>query len=192
MNDKKPSELIEVTVALDEELSRVEHLAESAARVPLNSRRNLEKAARITSEAAEAQNKVGVHIAKMMAALNGVRQRNEANVQALQGRSDEIQRRSDELTALLSRFDEIGKEAQQITQLAQQVTGAGPSVEVGNKLRELESRMANIAESARSLWEQAAAGDWGDMARDADSLRQQVLAAKNKLGLISKRLTQPN
>ncbi len=49
MGDKQ-SELVKATVALDEELDRVERLAESAARVPLNSRRGLEKVARTTTD----------------------------------------------------------------------------------------------------------------------------------------------
>ena len=72
MSDKKPSDLVAATMALDEELAKVEHLADAAGRVPLSSRRNLEKAARTTAEAAEAQGKVGEHIAALMAALDGV------------------------------------------------------------------------------------------------------------------------
>jgi len=188
MSDKKPSELVAATMALDEELAKVEHLAEAAARVPLSSRRNLEKAARTTAEAAEAQGKVGEHIAALMAALTGVRVRNEGTVQALQARSDEIQKRSQELTALLERFETIGKDAREITAMAQGLGGE----QTGEQLGELETRLGGVADSARSLWEQARDSGWNDVAGDADSLRQQVLAAKNKLGLLAKRLVGPN
>src|SRR3954454_17644649 len=141
MGDKKPSVLVQATTLLDEELQNVEHLAESAARVPLNSRRNLEKAARTTTEAAEAQTKVGEHIQAMMAALTQVRLKNEATVQALQERSSEIQKRHEALSALLERFELIGKEAREITELAGTLTGGGETAE---KLNELETRMAKI------------------------------------------------
>ena len=186
MGEKKPSELVLATTSLDK-MSNV-NMAESAARVPLNSRRNL-KAARTTTEAAEAQTKVGEHISKMMAALTDVRVKNEATVQALQARSDEIQKRHLELSALLERFEIIGKEAREITALASTLTGG---TETGEKLGELETRMARIAEDARGLQADADAADWNDVARDADSLRQQVLAAKNKLGLLAKRFVGPN
>jgi hypothetical protein len=180
----KPTDLVAATLLLDEELAKVEHLTEAAARVPLTSRRNLEKAARTTADAAESQAKVGEHIATLMAALNGVRVKNEATVQALQARSDEIQKRSQELTALLERFEAIGREAREITLMAQEM-GSGATAE---KLGELEVRLGGVADGARTLWEQARDSDWSDVAGDADSLRQQVLAAKNKLGLLAKRL----
>jgi len=176
-------------MALDEELSNVEHLADSAARVPLSSRRNLEKAARTTTEAAEAQTRVGERIAALMAALTEVRVRNEATVQSLQARSDEIQKKGAELGKLLERFEAIGKEAREITTMAQSLSQPELTAE---KLGELETRMAGIADGARALWQEAEDSGWSDVARDADSLRQQVLAAKNKLGLLAKRLVGPN
>ena len=188
MSEKKLSDLVAATTLLEDELVKVEHLAEAAARVRLSSRRNLEKAARTTAEAAESQTKVGEHIATLMAALNAVRVRNEATVQALQTRSDEIQKRSQELTDLLQRFDAIGLEAREITTIAQGLGGEA----TGEKLLELEGRLGGIAESARGLWEQARDSDWSDVAGDADSLRQQVLAAKNKLGLLAKRFADAN
>jgi chromosome segregation ATPase len=193
MSEKKPSELVAAVAALDEELARVEQLAESAARVPLTSRRNLEKAARTTAEAATAQAKVGEHIATLMTALDGVRLRNEATVRTLQTRSDEIQAKSHELTALLERFESIGQEAREITALAQGIGGdAAAEKPASERLNELETRLGGVADGARALWEQARDGGWSDVAGDADSLRQQVLAAKNKLGLLAKRLVGPN
>ena len=189
MSDKKPSELVQATMALDEELAKVEHLAESAARVPLNSRRNLEKAARTTTEAAEAQTKVGEHIQSMMAALTEVRVKNEATVQALQTRSNEIQQKHEQLNGLLERFESIGKEAREITGMASTLTSESSP---GEKLNELETRMAKIADDARALQADADAASWNDVARDADSLRQQVLSAKIKLGLLAKRFVGPN
>jgi hypothetical protein len=189
MSEKKPSELVAATMALDEELANVEHLTESAARVPLSSRRNLEKAARTTTEAAEAQTRVGERIQAMMTALTEVRLKNEATVQALQVRSSEIQERHATLSALLERFESIGKEAREITEMTSSLTGGG---ETSEKLNELETRMAKIAEDAKALGADAEAADWSDVARDADSLRQQVLAAKNKLGLLAKRFVGPN
>jgi chromosome segregation ATPase len=176
MGDKH-SDLVKATMALDEELAGVERLAESAGRITLGSRRNLEKAARTINEAAQAQTHVGERIRTLMEALDVVRAKNEATLQAMQARSEEIKRRGEELALLLERFEAIGREAREISQLA------GDK----DKLPEMETRMAAIAESARTLWQDADGGGWSDLARDAEGLRQQVLAAKNKLGLIAKR-----
>jgi hypothetical protein len=187
MSDK-PSELVQATIALDEELERVERLAQSAARVPLTSRRNLEKAARTTSEAAEAQAQAGERIRTLMEALTSARLRNEATVEAMQARTQEIKKRSEELTALITRFEAIGEEARAISSLAQEVPGENQAA----RLAELETRMGAIAESARALWQEASDGGWSDVAHDADQLRQQVLAAKNKVGLLAKKVPRPS
>jgi chromosome segregation ATPase len=185
---EKQWDLVQATVALDEELERVERLVQSAARVPLTSRRNLEKAARTTSEAAEAQAHAGERIRALMEALTAARVRNEATVEAMQARSQEIKKRSEELTVLIRRFEAIGEEARSISSLAQQVPGEGQAA----RLDELEARMGAIAESARTLWQEAEGGGWSDVAHDADALRQQVLAAKNKVALLSKKVPRPS
>jgi hypothetical protein len=185
MSEPKKSPLVDATVALDEELTKVEQLTHSAARIPLSSRRNLEKAARTTSEAAEAQKNVGLRIGALMEALNAARVQNETTVAEMQTRSQEIQKRSQALEGLLGRFDAIGQEARELTELAQALTGP----DAGEKLTELESRLGVIAESARGLQVEATDGDWSDLAREAESLRQQVLAVKNKLSLLAKRLS---
>jgi ABC-type transporter Mla subunit MlaD len=184
MSEKK-SAVVEATEALDHELARVEHLCESAGRVPLSTRRNLEKAARTVAEAAQVQLAVGERIGALMAALTAVRERNEKTVAGMQTLSDEIRRRSEELGALLERFDQIGAQAGEVSALVATVT---PSAETGARLKELETRLGTIAESAKTLWDDAGRGGWSDVQRDAESLRQQVLAAKNKLSLTAQKL----
>jgi hypothetical protein len=183
MSDK-PSELVAATMALDEELQRVEKLAHGVLNTPLDSRRNLEKAARATGETVEAQTRVGERIRVMLEALNAARGKNEITVDALQKKSLEMKERSDAFGALMGRFEAIGREAREITAMAQASAGGG-----SERLAELDTRMSQLADTAKSLWQDAGDGDWPELARDAEALRQQVLAVKNKLSLIAKRLS---
>jgi hypothetical protein len=183
MSDK-PSELVAATVALDEELQRVEKLAHAVLHLPLDSRRNLEKAARATGETVEAQTRVGERIRVMLEALNAARGRNETTVEALQKKSLEMKQRSDAFGGLMARFEAIGREARDITAMAQAAAGGG-----AEKLAELDTRMAQLADTAKSLWQDAGDGGWPELSRDAEALRQQVLAVKNKLSLLARRLS---
>ena len=175
---------MQATIALDEELRRVGVLCDAASRIPLSSRRNLERAARSTADAAEAQTRVGERIRTLMDALAGAQKSNEATVASMQSTSDEIQRRSGELSALLERFDAVGQEAHEINRLMQGVT----SDSAREQLTALETRMGAIAETARALWKDAGDGGWEELARDADALRQQVLSASNKVKLLARKL----
>jgi chromosome segregation ATPase len=185
MSEKK-SALVLATEELDHELSRVEHLCESATRVPLSTRRNLEKAAHTVAEAGGVQLAVGERIGALMAALTVVRERNEKTVASMQSLSDEIQRRSEELSGLLERFDKLGAEAREVSARVQTVTAS--SAETEARLKELEASLSALAESAKTLHEDAGRGGWSDVQRDAESLRQQVLAAKNKLTMLAQKL----
>jgi hypothetical protein len=55
-------------------------------------------------------------------------------------------------------------------------------------LGELRARMADVADGAKSLTAAAREADFEDIARQADSLRQQIMAADDKVEAIEKSL----
>jgi chromosome segregation ATPase len=192
VSGERRSDLAAAALALDEELERVEALAAAAARVPLTSERNLERAARTVNEAAQAQQRVGERIQTLVAALNTARERNEATVAALSARGAEVQQRHDELGALLQRFEALGQEAREISGAAQEISASAAAQpdETVARLHQIEARMGGVVDGARALAEAADAAGLDDLARQADGLRQQVLAARNKVGLLGRKLAE--
>jgi len=188
------SELALAAAAVDQELRRFEQLSAAARRVPLNSQKNLERAARATQEAAESQERVGVQLHALIAAINAARDRNQATSDAIQARAREIQERQSELAELLRRFASIGEEAGVINGLVQSIAtkpadgspngSGGPAAQ----LQEVLDRMARVVEDARRMTEAAEAAGMVDLARQADALRQMVLAARNKVMLLQRSL----
>ncbi len=81
---KHASKLVAAAVALDEQLQKFELLAASAGRVPLGSKRNLEKAAHTTTEAARAAAELGGLVQTFMQCLNEARERNQETGNELQ------------------------------------------------------------------------------------------------------------
>ncbi|WP_437303749.1 hypothetical protein [Sorangium sp. So ce388] len=186
-------ELAEAARALERELLRFEELAESARRLSLDTRKGIERAAKSTTEAAEAQQRVSVALGSLIAAIAAARDRHEATATALAGRGEEIKRRAEQLGELFQRFAALGEEGRGINQLVQETaarqreaTSPEQIGEVVAAMDEVEGRMARLADDARELAQAATAAGIVDLAEQADGMRQQVTAMRNKVGLLRK------
>jgi hypothetical protein len=57
-------------------------------------------------------------------------------------------------------------------------------------LDELQERMTSVAQHAETLAADARSADFEDLSRKIDSLRQQILAARNKITLLKEALVR--
>ena len=173
----KPSELAEAAFALDHELRRFEELAEQAARVKLNTEKNLERATDALTRAAESQDRIHAQVQKLVAAVATARQKQESDAAALVERAREIAGRRKEFAVQLQRMGALGTAAREMQDLLR----AGP-----DKIDEVMTRMQQVADEAADIARAASEKDMEDLSRQADVLRQQVLAARNKVALLRK------
>src|SRR5258707_965517 len=160
------SELMEAATAFDDELARFGRLVEAARTGPLNSQKHLQRAARAFEQLAESEQRLGVAAQTLVGALQIARQRQEAQAQAIQGRAREIEARTTVAAELLQRYDAV------VASLA--------------KLRE---RMGEVADIAGGLVASAREADFEDIARQADSLRQQIASVGQKVAAIERALS---
>jgi len=187
---KNLSPLAQAALALDEQLQQFEQLAAAAERIDLDSQRNIERAARAVNDAAECQDRVARDIGALMEALNAARDRNQASADRLRARGETVQRRTDEAGELLKRFAALGGEAREVSALVQATAKqAGPSAIA--QLGAIEAELGRIAEAAAELSRDANAARMTDLGGQANSLRQQMQAASNKVGLLRQRLPEP-
>ncbi len=175
-NPADPSELSEAALALDRELRRFQELAGQAAKVKLNSEKSLERATDALTRAAESQDRIHAHVQQLVAAVGAARQKQEADAAALMARAEQIAARRKEFAELLQRMAGLGEMAKAI----QQALREGPS-----GLDDVQGPMQRIADEAGAIARDAQEKDMEDVARQADVLRQQVLAARNKVGLLA-------
>ena len=177
--------------ALDEELERFEHLALSAQRTPLTSERNLEKAATAINQAAESQQRVHGHIQALIDAITLARQKHDTTAETLVKTRDEVQARGERYQAQLGRFAALGKEAADISGFVKQLgeLKGRPNGEVVAQLGDVRDRMTKVVDGATELEKEADAESMEDLARQCDSLRQQVQAALNKVSLLREKLS---
>ncbi|HUJ25407.1 MAG TPA: hypothetical protein VLW85_05280 [Myxococcales bacterium] len=173
----KSGELAEAALQLDQELRRFEELADQAGRVKLNTEKSLKTATEALQRAAESQDRISAQVQKLNAALLAARQKQEADAAALIARAQQIAARRGEFAQVLDRMAALG----QMTKDVQQ------GLKAGADLGQIEQRMQQVAGDAAAL--QQAAGEKGieDVARQAETMRAQVLSAKNKVALLAKK-----
>jgi hypothetical protein len=192
------SALTTSAAALDAELKRYVELAALAVRVPLTSEKNLDRAARAITDAAESEKRVLEDVQKLVQAITAAREAQQSSSEALSAHVAAVSARRAELDLLLDRFAKLGEVAKTMNLTMQKIAGykANPYAteasaeadEMRKALAEMEAGMATVAEHAQNLATDAHGKSFEDLGRQAESLRQQVLAAKNRLSLLQKAL----
>jgi hypothetical protein len=184
MNDKAQGAITVVAAALEEELQRFEQAAAATMRAQLRSQRHIDRAVTTLNEAAEAQTRVIEHIQALMVQFNEARDRCQKTADALNERAQEIEARAGESRALLDRFEALGLAAHEINDAVRAVDAKDAHAH----LSAIEQKMTSIVDDAQALHQDAQAADLLDLAQQADGLRQQILAARNKVSLAAAKL----
>ena len=139
----------------------------------------------------------GVHHPALMAALGAARDAQQTQAEVVRVRALEIQARTEELARLMRGFEAIGKDAAALNASAQQLAARKRTPDEMVKdgellagLDELQERMTAVLTSGERLAADARGADFEDLSRKVDSLRQQILAARNKIGLLKEALVR--
>lgn len=194
--DKSPSsELVAAAEALESQLTRFESLADQLHKSPLNSEKSLERASKLLRDVAEQDQVLNASVSALVAAVTAARDRQQTQAEAVNARALELQQRAETFKSLLERYGELGKSAAELNQRMQefaakraQAQTPEQNTELVGTLDALNERMVQVAEEAQSVTKLAEEQDFTDVGRQADSLRQQLLSARNKLGLLRKGL----
>ncbi|MCY1046690.1 hypothetical protein OV208_35630 [Corallococcus sp. bb12-1] len=192
-----PSELVSAAQALDAELLRFEALSGQLQDAPLTSEKHLERASRTLKELADLDDALRMRVGALVQAITGVRTRQQTQADAVNARAQELQQRTEVFKDLLTRYGGLGQSAadlngrmQQFSALRQQESRtAEEDAQLTAVFTSLQERMAEVADEAATLAGAADADHFSDIARQADSLRQQLLSARNKLGLLHQSLS---
>jgi hypothetical protein len=191
------SPLVAAAEAFDTTLKRFAALADGLRKGTLDSQRNLERAAEALKEVAGCEEELQVHAQALMAALGGARDAQQTQAEAIRVRALEIQARSEDLARLMRGFEAIGKDAAALNASAQQLASrkrtADEMVKDGELLAgldELQERMTAVLTAGEQLAADAKRADFEDLSRKIDGLRQQILAARNKISLLKEALVR--
>ena len=174
---KQTSAIVRAAEALENELEELETLSRTICKIRLDSEKNITKAARGLNEATTIPERLGEKLRALAAAMQEMQQRQQAALEPLTARATEIQQRMQRLGEHMQAFAKLGEAAGQLTTLLQSEQRESPSA-----IEQAEAQLAQIAEGARALFEQARADDFPDVARQADALKQRIAALRGRLG----------
>ena len=131
---------------------------------------------------------------ELIAALGVARDAQQAQAEAVGRKALEIQTRGEVYVAIAARFEAIGKDAVDLNTMAGALVGRPRIADqtlredelpaLLSELDDLQERMASVVSTSDALATDARAASFEDVSRQVDSLRQQLLAARNKIGLL--------
>jgi hypothetical protein len=194
------SPLVAAAEAFDESLRRFAALAESLRSTSLDSSHGLGRAADALKEVADCEEDLQARARTLIAALGTAREAQERQTELVRSRALEIQARSGEYATLLGRFEAIGVDAAELNTVTQRLASQRKLGEQGlnegdvssllSELGEIEERMATVIASSEGLANDARSAEFDDLHRKTDALRQQLLAARNRIGLLKEALVK--
>jgi hypothetical protein len=191
------SPLIASAEAFDATLQRFAALSDGLRKGALDSQRNLERAAEALKQVAGCEEELQANAQALMSALGIARDAQQTQAELVRVRALEIQARGEELTRLMRGFEAIGQDAAALNASAQQLASRKRTPDEMVKdgallagLDELQERMSGVLAAGEKLAADARAADFEDLSRKVDSLRQQILAARNKIGLLKEAIVR--
>jgi chromosome segregation ATPase len=185
-SEVQPGNLGDAAEALEATLRRFEELTAGACKTPLNSEKNLARAARAINEAAASQERIASALGVLVKHINAAQARQQTTSERVFARAKEIQERTREFESLMKELIAVGEEAGAITSELQRLTENGDGEQNGKHslkpvLSEVQARMTQVAGRAQDVERRARDGGMHEVVRHADSLRQQIEAAREKL-----------
>jgi hypothetical protein len=184
---KEPPPLATAAVALADELQAFADTAHEIRRESLDTDRSMSRATRALTESVERQARIEQKLRALVAELDGVRKEQQASMDVFVEAAHRIEERAKSRDSLLARFAQLGASAGRVNALAVELNSRkeqrADSTEILERLGAMETEMGAVVAEAEALTTAATAENWPEIARQADGVRQQILAAKNKLAL---------
>jgi DNA repair exonuclease SbcCD ATPase subunit len=182
------SALIEAVRAFDAELERFSRAAGAACRRPLDSKRDLERAAAAVSDAADAEARLQECAQELARALQAAQADQQARAESLRTRAEEIRERLETYGKLATRYQQLGAEGAALAEAAQKINALSrPSERPSSRaelvvgLADLEQRVSELRATARALGADARASRFEDLAAESHAVEQTLSALRNKL-----------
>jgi hypothetical protein len=186
-SNKDVSPLVAAAADLEAELLAFAGLAAEAKRHALDNDKALARAARALTSSVEQQSRIETRLRALVNEIEAVREKQQASATALMEVARDLEARTKSRDVLLGRFAALGASATHVNdltvELATRKADGANDQEILDRLSEIQLQMAGVAAEAETLASAAQADDWPEIARQADGVKQQIHAAKNKLSI---------
>jgi chromosome segregation ATPase len=184
MTQKNLAELSQAAQRLEQELARFEELA-SELRRPLNSEKSLQRARQSLEACSRCEAKLAEHLHAFADAMQTLQARQQRCMELVRTGAEHIQARHQERTTLLERVSSLGTRAREVSEplsaISSEDAASGDSPDLLASIREVCTRLEIVIADADAVAEAAQQGDWTDIARDAQALKQQLQAVRSRV-----------
>jgi hypothetical protein len=171
--------------ALCDELEEFERLASGLRTLKLHSQHEVARGGEVLGNVAECHGRISTHVAALMSAITSMRERQSSLASEVETRAAEIQARADVLKGLQARFTALGSAANALNaELKGTRELANSPQEATQALDAVVAHLGELATQAESIAHDSGLANFADVERQAEGLRQQLLSAKNKMGLL--------
>lgn len=171
--------------ALENELRRYEDTVAELQKLPLTSDKTLQRARKVLEECAGHQEKLAALLPAFAQAMQDAQARQQQCMDVTAEGTSKIKTRFEERMALLERVAALGQRAQDINEpVAAVMSGKEENrspIELLKSLEDVGTLTEAVIAEADAVHRLAQEGDWQDIARDTDALKQQLQSARNKV-----------
>jgi hypothetical protein len=186
-----PHNLAATAQSLESELRKIEEAVREADKVELTSDKALQKVRRLLETTSAHHLRLAELLRELVVAMQGAQGRMQESLDHAVAVSNRVAARAAERDELYARFAELGHRTRDLQEPVAVVLKAQASGAAADAVAQAVSVVIEAADVlvalAESLASDAKAGRWTDIAKEADGLRQQLLAARNKVMLLRAR-----
>jgi uncharacterized phage infection (PIP) family protein YhgE len=180
--------------SLESDLRRLEETVREAQSLEIQSDKTLQKARKLLESCSDHQLKLAGHLQELVTAMQAAQQRVQTSMDQTLELSQKVAARANDRGGLVERFAQLGKRTTEINAPVGAVVekhqqGAQP-VELLTAVNAVLAITEALVAEAESLVADAKQGGWVDIGKEADTLRQQILSARNKVLMLRKNLSE--
>ncbi len=186
------SAFLSAAEAFDDELASFQRAVEATLRGPLYTAKHLDRATASLNQAAQCEQRLGLASKALSDAISDAHQQQQAQTQKVMERAQAISMRGAQLGQLMEGYKALGvaaatlgSEAAEILRKKKELGEKALGGALLTEVQTLKEKLSAVAQIAQQLVETARAEDFEDIARQADSVRQQLLSGHNRLSLLN-------
>gem|GEM_PF-2986666 len=190
MTKHTESPLLAAARQLDEDLRRFHTLSQELSHGPINSEKTLRRAAQLLEACSTHESKVVESLNAFGQAMQTVQRLQQACMEAIGQGTARIAARHAERLALQERVAQLGAGARAASAPVAELPDldAPSSDQMLAPLGEVERRLGAVIDEAAEVSALAQQGDWSDLLRDTQSLREQLQSLRNRVLLMRRKL----
>jgi DNA repair exonuclease SbcCD ATPase subunit len=168
----------------EQELARYERLSSELARTTVQSEKSLGRKRHLLDEFTESEAELGVRLKSLLVAMNEARERQQHCMEVAVKAATDLRERAEQFSELMAKVTELGERARTASQPAGPLlteADAKVSAEALAPLDHVSEQIHSVLSEADAIARSASAQNWPEVARDVNSLRQQLSSMHAKV-----------